>query len=60
MKFAEEGGNLVAQLHRGLLQIGSGGDDGIELVRLGEAYQQSELALRDRLAAAGVLVSASL
>ncbi len=60
VKFAEDGGNLVAQLHRGLLQIGAGADDGMEMIRLNEAYEQSEVALANRLSAAGVLVKANL
>lgn|GEM_PF-1081912 len=60
VSFGEEGGALVVQLHRTLFQFSAGAQDGLELIRLTEAYEHSEAALRDRLAAAGLLVSASL
>ncbi len=60
ISFADADGNLAVQLHRALLQFGAGADDGLEMIRLTEAYQHTEAALRDRLAATGLLVSASV
>jgi len=59
VKFADQGGTVQVDLHRPLIQAGAGDEDGIEAVRLYDAYQTVEASLRDRLKAAGALVSSS-
>jgi hypothetical protein len=60
VKFTPEGGNVQVDLHRPIFQAGGGDDDGIEEMRLYEAYQTALKGLRDRLQSSGVLVSANV
>ncbi len=51
---------VQVDLHRPYIQAGAGGDDGIEEMRLYEAYKTSLANIASRLQTAGALVSASL
>ncbi|MEN2741244.1 hypothetical protein ABCS02_25955 [Microbacterium sp. X-17] len=60
VKFTPEGGDVRVDLHRPLVQAGGGDDDGIEEMRLYDAYKTSLTGLRDRVQATGSLVSANV
>jgi hypothetical protein len=60
VSFADEGGTVRVDLHRPIFQAGGSDDNGIEQVRLYDAYKTTIEGLRDRLQAEGVLVGASI
>jgi hypothetical protein len=58
--FAEKDGNQQVTLHRSIFQAGVGDQDGIEMLRLTELYEKTELSIKDRLTATGMLAGANI
>ncbi|WP_136586305.1 hypothetical protein [Microbacterium hydrothermale] len=60
VRFADLGGTVRVDLHRPIFQPGGGSDDGLEQVKLHDAYQRAVGEVQADLQRQGVLVSADV
>ena len=58
--FADLGGTVQVDLHRPIFQAGGGNDDGLEQVKLHNAYKDAVAQVEAELQRRGVLVSAKI